>query len=117
MSGHGGARPGAGRPNGSRNNLTLEGRELALQHGPAALAALVKLSKKAKSESVRLAAIRKILDRAYGRSPQAMEIMNLTPEELPSDEELAALIVTVLEEAAGKLDGAGLAGALKSPKH
>ena len=117
MSGHGGARPGAGRPNGSRNKVTFEVRELALQHGPGALAELVKLSKKAKSESVRLAAIREILDRAYGRPPQAMEIMNLTPEELPSDEEIAAAVITALEEAAAKHDAAGLAGLLKSSKH
>ena len=117
MSGHGGARPGAGRPNGLQNKLTLEVRELALQHGPAALAELVKLSKKAKSESVRLAAIREILDRSYGRSPQAMEIMNLTPEELPSDAELAALIVTALEEGAAEIGAPGLAGILNSREH
>ena len=117
MSGHGGARPGAGRPNGSRNKVTLEVRELALKHGPSALKNLVTLSQKAKSESVRLAAIREVLDRAYGRSPQAMEIMNLTPEELPSDDEIATAIITALEEAAAKHDAAGLAGILKSPKH
>ena len=117
MSGHGGARPGAGRPNGSHNMLTLEVRELALQHGPAALAALVKLSKKAKSESVELAAIREILDRAYGRPPQAMEIMDVTPEELPSDEEIAAAVITALEEGAAKVDASRLAGFLKSREH
>ncbi len=117
MSGHGGARPGAGRPNGSHNMLTLEVRELALQHGPAALAALVKLSKKAKSEIVKLAAIREILDRAYGRPPQAMEIMNRTPEECPSDEELAIAIVTALEEGAAEVGASGLAGLLNSQEH
>ena len=117
MSGHGGARPGAGRPNGSRNKVTLEVRELALKHGPTALKNLVTLSQKAKSESVRLAAIREILDRAYGRPPQAMEIMNLTPEELPSDEDIAAAVITALEEAAAKHDAAGLVGLRNSQEH
>ena len=117
MSGHGGARPGAGRPNGSRNKVTLEVRELALEHGPTALKNLVTLSQKAKSESVRLAAIREVLDRAYGRPQQAMEIMNLTPEELPSDEEIAAAVITALEEAALRTDAAGLADLLNGKKH
>ena len=117
MSGHGGARPGAGRPNGSQNKATLEVRELALKHGPTALKNLVTLSQKAKSENVRLAAIREILDRAYGRPPQAMEIMNLTPEELPSDDEIATAIITALEEAAATLDASGLAGILNSQEH
>ena len=117
MNGHGGARPGAGRPNGSQNKVTLEVRELAIKHGPTALKNLVTLSQKAKSESVRLAAIREILDRAYGRPSQAMEIMNLTPEELPSDDEIARAVITALEEASAKHDVAGLAGLLNSQEH
>jgi len=117
MNGHGGARPGAGRPNGSRNKITLEVRELALEHGPTALKNLVTLSQKAKSESVRLAAIREVLDRAYGRPQQAMEIMDVTPEELPSDEEIAAAVITALEEGAAKVDASRLAGLLNSQEH
>ena len=117
MSGHGGARPGAGRPNGSQNKVTLEVRELALEHGPTALKNLVTLSQKAKSESVRLAAIREVLDRAYGRPQQALEIMSPTPEELPSDEEIAAAVITALEEGAAKVDASRLAGVLNSQEH
>jgi len=117
MNGHGGARPGAGRPNGSQNKVTLEVRELALEHGPTALKNLVMLSQKAKSESVKLAAIREILDRAYGRPQQAMEIMSPTPEELPSDEEIAAAVITALEEGAAKVDASRLADLLNGQEH
>ena len=57
------------RPRGSLNKTTVEIRAVALLH---ALAELVRLSKHAKSEQVRVAAIKEILDRAYGKSPQSI---------------------------------------------
>jgi len=42
---------------------------LARQHGPDAVAELLRLGTGAESESVRVAALRELLDRAYGRAP------------------------------------------------
>ncbi len=68
----GGARQGAGRKPGSQNKATAAVRELAQQYAPAAIAELARLAKSAKSEAARVAAIREILDRAYGRSQQPL---------------------------------------------
>jgi hypothetical protein len=49
----------------------------ALSSGPTTPTAIVELARlalKAKSETARIAAIRELLDRGYGRSRQAMEI-------------------------------------------
>jgi hypothetical protein len=60
------------RPRGSLNKTTVEIRAVALLHAPQALAELVRLLKHAKSGQVRVAAIKEILDRAYGKSPQSI---------------------------------------------
>jgi hypothetical protein len=59
-----------GRPNGSLNKTTVEIRAAALLYAPDAFAELVRLARHAQSEQVRIAAIKEILDRAYGKSPQ-----------------------------------------------
>jgi hypothetical protein len=68
----GGKRAGAGRPRGAVNKATADVRLLARSHGPAAIAELVRLSTKACSEGVRVAAIKELLDRGYGKSPQPL---------------------------------------------
>jgi hypothetical protein len=68
----GGKRPGAGRKPGSPNKVSLELRELAQAYAPAALAELARLAKSAKSETARVAAIRELLDRGYGKSRQTV---------------------------------------------
>jgi hypothetical protein len=62
-----------GRPKGSPNKVTHEIRSLALLSAPDAFAELVRLSKDAQSEQVRVAATKEILDRAYGRAPQSID--------------------------------------------
>ena len=72
----GGAQPGAGRPPGSVNKITAEVKELARQYGPDAIERLAKLAGlagrryTAKAEAAQVAAIKEILDRAYGKSTQ-----------------------------------------------
>jgi hypothetical protein len=61
-----------GRPPGSPNKITAEIRAVAQRHAPDAFAELARLSKHADSEQVRIAAIKEILDRAYGKSPQPL---------------------------------------------
>ena len=60
-----------GRPKGSKTNTELaEIKTLARKHAPDCFLELVRLSSAAESENARLAAIKEVLDRAYGRSPQ-----------------------------------------------
>ena len=70
-NGHGGRRPGAGRPPGSRNKASSEEKrslaELASAHVPIAMSALVDIMRSDESEIRRVRAALAILDRAYGR--------------------------------------------------
>jgi hypothetical protein len=87
MSNHGGSRKGAGRKGGVPNKVGAEVRQLAQQYGPDALHALAKLGGvvigedgnpigAAESESARVTALNSVLDRAYGKATQSMELSN-----------------------------------------
>src|SRR5262245_58677870 len=65
--------PNAGRKKGVPNKATQHIRELAQKHAPAALAELIRLATRAKSEMTRVCAIREILDRGFGKSKQTLE--------------------------------------------
>jgi hypothetical protein len=73
-SGRGGFRQGqSGNPGGrpqSLANLMVEAR----RHTAPALATLLKLMKNARSESVRLGAAQAVLDRAWGRPIQSLQV-------------------------------------------
>ena len=71
---HGGRREGAGRPPGALNKLTRPVKELACDQGPASIARLVQLRDEAESEQVRFAAAKELLDRAYGRARQEIDV-------------------------------------------
>lgn len=62
----------SGNP-GGRPKVEGEVRSLAQQHGPAALQRLVALMK-SKNERVAVVAAQAILDRAYGKPPQALQL-------------------------------------------
>src|SRR5438876_12049675 len=57
----------SGNP-GGRPKLLAELRDLARQHAPAAIKELARLAVKAKSETARVAAIRELLYRGYGKA-------------------------------------------------
>jgi hypothetical protein len=59
----------SGNP-GGRPKVLSEVRELARAHGAGAVAELGRLALKAKSEAVRVAACRELLDRGYGKPEQ-----------------------------------------------
>ena len=59
-----------GRQKGTPNKVTSEIRAIAQKHGPAALRELARLTTEADQLSVRVAAIKELLDRGYGKSPQ-----------------------------------------------
>src|SRR5262245_101882 len=71
---HGGRREGAGRPMGTLNKLTRPVRELAADQGPASIEKLVSLRDFAASEQVQFAAAKELLDRAYGRPRQDIDV-------------------------------------------
>ena len=62
-----------GRPPGSPNKITAEIRAVAQRHAPDAFAELARLAREAQSEQTRVAAIKEILDRAYGRPTQPID--------------------------------------------
>jgi hypothetical protein len=63
----------SGNP-GGRPKVLADVQELARQQAPSAIVELARLALKAKSETARIAAIRELLDRGYGRPRQAMEV-------------------------------------------
>lgn len=63
-----------GRRPGSPNKVTREIKELARSYAAPAMKELARLSVKAASEQARVAAIKELLDRAYGKSPQALQL-------------------------------------------
>ena len=64
--------PGSGRQPGTLNKATADVKALAREHGPAAIQELARLATEAISEQARVAAIKELLDRGYGRAPQAV---------------------------------------------
>lgn len=74
--GKGGKRAGAGRKTGTPNKLksaeVQEVKALAQLHAPGAIERLAFLAQKAESEAASVAACNSLLDRAYGKAPQAI---------------------------------------------
>lgn len=63
-----------GRKPGSPNKVTADVRAIAQKYAPDALKELARLSVDAESEQARVAAIKEILERAYGKSRQSLDI-------------------------------------------
>lgn len=66
----GGARPGAGRPKGVPNKITADIKALAQVHAPKAMRELARLAEHAESEAARVAAIKELFDRGFGKASQ-----------------------------------------------
>ena len=62
-----------GRRAGTPNKATAEIKDIARVHGPAAIAELWKLAKGAESDAAKVAALKEILDRGYGKATQPLE--------------------------------------------
>ena len=75
----------SGNP-GGRPKVLGDVQELARQHAPTVIVELARLALKAKSETARIAAIRELLDRGYGRPRQVMEVS------VPADNPLQLLL-------------------------
>lgn len=76
----------SGRRLGDRNKVTREIKELCQSYGPEMVEGLVRLAKGAESEAARVAAMKEVLDRGYGKAPQHVSIetdaYNMTGEQL-----------------------------------
>lgn len=72
MARHGGARPGAGRKAGKVSQAKRELSDMAKSHAEMALQTLADIAENGESEAARVSAANGILDRAYGKAPQAM---------------------------------------------
>lgn len=71
----GGARPGAGRKKGQVSQAKRDLAEMAKEHAEAALKVLVTVANSAgESASARVSAASAILDRAYGKPRQSVEV-------------------------------------------
>lgn len=68
-----GAKTG-GRQKGTLNKSTADIKALAQKYAPEAMEELYRIAKRAESEAARVGAIKEILDRGYGRSPQAVQL-------------------------------------------
>lgn len=68
----GGARKGAGRKRGVPDSIKLSVKSLASVHGQKAIEELARIAFKAEKDETRVSALKELLDRAYGKSPQAI---------------------------------------------
>ena len=71
---HGGARPGAGRKKGSVNKATADIRAAAQEYTDQALNVLVQIATAGESEAARVAAIKELFDRGFGKARQGVDI-------------------------------------------
>src|SRR3954454_16839351 len=95
MNGHGGARPGAGRPAGMPNKVPKEVKLLAKQHTAIAISTLAEVMRdKAAPAIARVRAAEALLDRGHGRPTQHVEARISLLSEL-SDDELEAGIAAL----------------------
>ena len=95
MAGHGGARPGAGRPAGQPNKATRELKTLAQEYTSEAIKALAEVMRDKTAPAIaRVKAAEALLDRGHGKPTQQVEARTSPLEDL-SDEELAAGIAAL----------------------
>lgn len=73
MAQRGGKRPGAGRKPGKVGKAKRALAEMARDHAEAALRTLADIASNGESEAARVSAANAILDRAYGKPPQAID--------------------------------------------
>lgn len=69
----GGRRPGSGRKPGTPNKATATLREAARVYAPMALRTLAEVAENGQTETARVMASDKLLDRAYGKPAQINE--------------------------------------------
>ncbi len=72
MAAHKGHKKMGGRAKGTLNKSTVEVKAAAAKYGPDAIKKLAQLMDTADTDQAKIAACKEILDRAYGKAPQAI---------------------------------------------
>ena len=72
-TGKGLSQRGRGRPKGAKNKILFEIRAACQMHGEMAVRELARLAREAESDAAKVAAIKELLDRGYGKSPQPID--------------------------------------------
>lgn len=124
MAKRGGKRPGAGRRKGSVARATREQKgtlgELARRYTGTAMRTLASVSERGESESARVAASIAILDRGYGKPPQAVrhsgtlgtyDLSQLSDEQLESLETILGPLAVAGGDTGGEDEEGGGPGA------
>jgi hypothetical protein len=65
-----------GRTKGTPNKATADIKALAREHAPDAMRELARLATKAESEAARVAAIKELFDRGFGKPTQSLDLSN-----------------------------------------
>ncbi len=87
----------SGNP-GGRPRVIGDLRELAREYAPEAFKELARLAVKAKSEAVRVVAIRELLDRGYGKPAQRRDAMvSVGPDPLNPDQPRVSVAVSFVD--------------------
>jgi len=87
----------SGNP-GGRPRVIGELRDLARAHAPEAFKELARLTVKARSEAVRLAAIRELFDRGYDKPAQRRDAMvSVGPDPLNPDQPRVSVAVSFVD--------------------
>jgi len=89
--------PGQSGNPGGRPAIVGELRELARARAPEAIAELTRLALHAKSETARIAAIRELLDRGFGKATQPIAA---DVEVVPDNQDLESLRAEILSDVA-----------------
>lgn len=63
---------GKGRPKGSPNKATADIKALARVHAPVAMKELARIAAKSESDAARVAAIKELFDRGFGKATQPL---------------------------------------------
>lgn len=107
MAQHGGKRPGAGRKPGHVSKAKLDIAERAKTHGDAALRTLASIMADADApHSARVSAANAILDRGYGKPPQALDHSSSDGTMTPRSIDASKLSTGTLREILGVMDEA-----------
>lgn len=72
----GGKREGAGRPKGKLSQAKRDIAEAAREHADIALSVVLEIAQNGDTDATRLSAARELLDRGFGKSPQAIDVQS-----------------------------------------
>ncbi|MCA0358723.1 MAG: hypothetical protein LCH78_18065 [Proteobacteria bacterium] len=88
-----------GRQKGTPNKATADIKALAMEHAAKAMSELARLATEAESEAARVAAIKELFDRGFGKARQGVDIDASVTGELTAN--LHTVEYTIVDPATG----------------